>query len=77
MKSKPDDRRDNVKKIQYHIDRTIHNMELADEMIAKTSHSDTKEQLIDKNTRREQALNGMRHEIRDEAKHREEEGRDS
>ena len=36
MKNKPDDRRDNVDKIQYNITKTIQNCELADEMIAKT-----------------------------------------
>ena len=35
MKNKPDDRRDNVDKIQKNIDMTIHNMELADELIEK------------------------------------------
>lgn len=69
--AKPDDRRDNVKKIQYNIDRTIHNMEAAEEMIEETSNEATKQQLIDKNARRRQALNAMRQEIRDEAKHRE------
>ena len=32
MKPNPDDRRDNVKKIQRNINRTIQNMEAADEM---------------------------------------------
>ena len=36
MKNKPDDRSDNVEKIQYNIDRTILNCELADEMMAET-----------------------------------------
>jgi small acid-soluble spore protein (thioredoxin-like protein) len=72
MKNKPDDRSDNVEKIQRNINHTIKNMELADEMIAKTSDSKTKEDLSDKNARRDRALKGMRHEIRDEAKHREE-----
>ncbi len=67
MKSKPDDRRDNVKKIQKHIDSTIRNMEMAEEMIAETSNPKTKEELIEKNKRREAALSGMRREIKDEA----------
>ena len=36
MNHKPDDRRDNVDKIQYSIDKTIQNIRLADEMIEKT-----------------------------------------
>ncbi len=67
MKNNPDDRRDNVEKIQKNIDRTIRNMELADEMISKTSDPKAKKDLSEKNERREQALRGMRHEIKDEA----------
>jgi len=69
MKSKPDDRRDNVEKLQRNIDMTIHNMELADEMIDKTDDEEMKKQLIEKNKRREQALSGLRQEIKDEAEH--------
>ena len=36
-KPKPDDRSDNAARIQKNINMTIHNMEAADEMIAKTS----------------------------------------
>ena len=70
-KPKPDDRSDNVEKIQYIINRTIQNMELADELIAKTSDENLKHLLIEKNERRRQALDGMREEIRDEALARE------
>lgn len=66
-KPKPDDRRDNVEKIQKNIDMTIRNMELADEMIAKTDDEKTKKELMEKNERRRHALDGMRKEIRDEA----------
>lgn len=67
MKSKPDDRRDNVDRIQYNIDKTILNCELADEMISKTDDPKMKETLEEKNKRRESALHAMREEIRDEA----------
>ena len=63
----PDDRRDNVDKLQKNIDTTIRNMEAADEMIAKTSDGKTKQELTEKNDRRKQSLDGFRHEIRDEA----------
>ena len=66
-KPKPDDRRDNVKKIQYNIGKTIQNMELAEEMIQKTDDEKTKKELLDKNERRRNALDGMKQEIRDEA----------
>jgi small acid-soluble spore protein (thioredoxin-like protein) len=71
MKNKPDDRTDNVEKIQYNIDKTISNCQLADEMIAKTDDHKMKQTLEEKNERREQALKGMREEIRDEACDRE------
>lgn len=71
MKSKPDDRRDNVERIQYNIDKTILNCELADEMIAKTDDPNMKQTLQEKNERREEALKDMRKEIRDEALDRE------
>ncbi len=69
MKHNPDDRRDNVDKIQRNIDMTIHNMELAEDMIGRTSDPKTKESLEDKNVRRRHALDDMREEIKDEAKH--------
>ncbi|NLM21804.1 MAG: small acid-soluble spore protein Tlp [Peptococcaceae bacterium] len=67
MKHNPDDRRDNVDKIQFNINHTIRNMELAEEMIAKTDNEQTRRELKEKNKRRRQALKGMRAEIRDEA----------
>lgn len=67
MKNKPDDRRDNVDKIEENIGYTIKNIEEAEEMIQITDDSNTKETLMEKNKRREEALNGMREEIRDEA----------
>lgn len=66
-KPNPDDRRDNVEKIQYNIDKTIENTELAEEMIAETSDEKMKEALTEKNERREAALHSLREEIRDEA----------
>ncbi|OQB25124.1 MAG: Small, acid-soluble spore protein Tlp [Firmicutes bacterium ADurb.Bin182] len=66
-KPKPDDRSDNVEKIQKNINMTIHNMEAAEEMIEKTSNERTKQELIEKNERRRDALEGFRKEIKDEA----------
>ncbi len=67
----PDNREDNVERIQKNIDMTIHNMEAAEDMIAETPDENMKEALSEKNERRRQALDGMRSEIRDEAKARE------
>ncbi len=69
MKHNPDDRRDNVDHIQKNIDATIKNTRLANDMIDKTSDPKAKEALMDKNVRRSHALDDMRREIKDEAKH--------
>ena len=66
-KPNPDDRRDNVDKIEFNIGKTIQNMELAEDMIEKTDDEKTKKELQEKNERREKALKGMRREIREEA----------
>ncbi len=67
MENKPDDRRDNVDRIQHNISNTIENYNLAEESIEITSDPKTKKTLEAKNERRLDALNGMRSEIRDEA----------
>ncbi|PRR79700.1 Small, acid-soluble spore protein Tlp [Clostridium liquoris] len=67
MKSKPDDRRDNVDKIQYNIDKTIQNYNRAEEMISVTDDEKTKNSLTEKNERRLDSLSSMREEIKDEA----------
>ncbi|CAH2213272.1 small acid-soluble spore protein Tlp [Tepidibacter aestuarii] len=67
MKHNKDDRRDNVDRIQYNIDKTIQNFRMAEEMIEKTSDDKMKKTLEAKNERREDALTGMRREIKEEA----------
>ena len=67
MNHKPDDRSDNVDKIQYNIDKTIQNTRLANEMIDKTDDEKMKNTLTEKNERREASLDSMRKEIKDEA----------
>lgn len=67
MRPNPDDRSDNVNRIQRNIDMTIDNIQRANNLIAETSDRKLKQTLKDKNERREQALDGMRHEIKDEA----------
>lgn len=67
MKNKPDDRRDNVDRIQCNISDTIRNIHRAEEMIEKTDDENTKRELSEKNERREQSLDALRREIKDEA----------
>ena len=67
MKNKPDDRSDNVQKIQQNIDNVLENINLANEMIDRTNDPKTVENLEERNERREKALNGLRKEIKDEA----------
>ncbi|NLY45649.1 MAG: small acid-soluble spore protein Tlp [Tissierella sp.] len=68
-KPKPDDRRDNVNKIQENIDNTIKNYRLAEDMISLTDDEKTRRDLEEKNRRRLESLEGMKEEIRDEAEH--------
>ena len=67
MQNKPDDRSDNVERIEYNLNSTMKNIHLADEMIEKTDDPNCKKELTAKNERREEAIEGMRREIRDEA----------
>ena len=71
MKPKPDDRRDNVERIQRNINHTVANIELSNDMMGEVDNPKTKQELQGKNERREAALDGMREEIKDEAKDRE------
>lgn len=67
MRSKPDDRSDNVDRLQEHIDNTNQNIRLTNEMIEKTDNKKGKDDLKAKNCRRKEALNGFKSEIKDEA----------
>ena len=67
MKQNPDDRRDNLRKIQKNINHTIDNMEAAEEMTGKTDDEKTTNELRAKNERRRQALGSLRQEAKDEA----------
>lgn len=66
-KPKPDDRRDNVDKIQFNIDNTIQNYREAQQVIRGTENEQMKQDLIAKNERRLESLEGMKEEIKDEA----------
>ena len=62
MKNNPDDRSNNVARIQQNIDNVLENINLANEMIPKTV-----ETLEERNEKRERDLKGLRKEIKDEA----------
>lgn len=66
-KPNPDDRRDNVERIQFNIDNTIKNYRETEKMIAITDDEQAKKDLIEKNKRRLESLKGMKEEIREEA----------
>ncbi|HWK24022.1 MAG TPA: small acid-soluble spore protein Tlp [Ureibacillus sp.] len=69
-KAKPDDRSDNVEKLQATVKNTLENIEAAQETIAFSSPEE-KAKIDAKNERRKQAILGLREEIKDEAAHRE------
>lgn len=66
-KPKPDDRRDNVNKIQSNINNTIVNYRKTEELINNVDDNKQKIELEEKNKRREQSLKNMKKEIKDEA----------
>ncbi len=63
--NKPDDRSDNVDKLQEMVTNTIENIEEAHDALA-TASDEEKEQIEQKNERRNAALKGLRKEIKDE-----------
>jgi len=63
---KPDDRSDNVEKLQDMMKNTKENMEAAEEMMAYVDENERKA-LKQKNARREESMSGFREEILDEA----------
>ncbi|NLL66084.1 MAG: small acid-soluble spore protein Tlp [Clostridiaceae bacterium] len=68
MKPKPDDRRDNARKIKNNINNTIENIELAEDMINSIDNQKTIHELEAKNERRKEAIDGMRQELKDETR---------
>lgn len=68
--AKPDDRSDNMKKIADNIGHTLKNMDEANDYLKAHDSQiseEVKQQIHEKNQRREQSLEGLREEIRDEA----------
>lgn len=67
-KSNPDDRSDNVEKLQEMIQNTIENMEEAEESLDAQSSGRDRAGIEAKNRRREDAIEFMRTEIKDESR---------
>jgi small acid-soluble spore protein (thioredoxin-like protein) len=65
---KPDNRKDNVEKLQNMVQDTIQNLEAAHETM-QFSSDEEKQKIKAKNQRREEAIEGMREEIKDEYRH--------
>ncbi|MED1201712.1 small acid-soluble spore protein Tlp [Heyndrickxia acidicola] len=65
-KPNPDDRSDNVQKLQEMVQNTIGNMEKA-EATAELSTDEEKANIEAKNERRRESIEAMRSEIKDEA----------
>lgn len=67
-KPNPDDRSDNVEKLQNMVQNTIENIEASHET-ARYASETGKQQIREKNKRRQEAIEGMRKEIKDEYEH--------
>jgi small acid-soluble spore protein (thioredoxin-like protein) len=65
-----DDRSDNVERLQSMVQNTIENIEEAQDTIQFASQEE-RERIEAKNLRREESINAMREEIKDEAQARE------
>ncbi len=66
----PDDRTDNVEKLQSMVQNTIENIEEAQDSL-QFANPEERERIEAKNLRREESINAMRSEIKDEAQARE------
>jgi small acid-soluble spore protein (thioredoxin-like protein) len=66
-KPNPDDRSDNVEKLQSMIHDTIENMEAAEESLTFTDSEQQKQKIEAKNERRRESIESFRSEIKDES----------
>ncbi|GGF10268.1 small, acid-soluble spore protein Tlp [Halobacillus andaensis] len=70
QKPNPDNREDNVERLQEAVQNTIENIEASHETMSMANEKD-KAQIERKNKKREESLEAMRQEISDEARHQE------
>jgi small acid-soluble spore protein (thioredoxin-like protein) len=66
-KPNPDDRSDNVEKLQSMIQNTIENMEEAEASLELANDDTHRAQIEAKNERRRESIDAMRAEVKDEA----------
>ena len=66
-KPNPDDRSDNVEKLQAMIQNTENNIEAAEESLALTDSETQRQQIEAKNQRRRESVDSFRSEIQDES----------
>jgi small acid-soluble spore protein (thioredoxin-like protein) len=69
-KPNPDDRSDNVEKLQSMIHNTIENMEAAEESLEFTDSEQQRQQIEAKNERRRESIDTFRSEVKDEAQNK-------
>lgn len=69
-KPKPDDRSNNVERLQTMIGNTIENMNEAEETMNFTENKEERERIAAKNERRQESVKAMRAEIEDETEAR-------
>ncbi|MGN7299494.1 small acid-soluble spore protein Tlp [Fredinandcohnia aciditolerans] len=69
-RSKPDDRSDNVERLQDMVQNTIENIEESHDAM-QFSNGEERQRIQAKNERREESIAAMREEIKDEAAARE------
>lgn len=72
--AKPDNRADNVEKLQEAVQNTQQNLTEAESYLSEHAEEiagDEAEQIKQKNANREESMEGMREEIKDEARARE------
>lgn len=66
-KSKPDDRSDNVEKLQSMINNTLENIEESERSMQFTDSTEQKQSIQTKNEKRRESISAMRSEVKDEA----------
>ncbi len=59
----PDNRANEEERVKTKINKTMHNAEVANEILEKTNDDVLKKRLIEKNSRRQDAVNKMKEEI--------------
>lgn len=70
-KPKPDDRSNNVERLQTMVENTIENMNEVEETMRFTDNEEERQRIAAKNERRMESIDAMRSEIKDESAARE------